>query len=310
MDDTDFSLFGQKNKHKKDKADATQIAKTPTSEADLKRIIISRPTVDDTYENCAHAGIAVILNHKDVKGQKQRVGTERDRDDMQHTLQTFGFDVRAYNDLTFSEINDMLKEVAREDHSDNDCFVLVVMSHGTEGKVYAKDMSYPVERLWNPFLGDNCKTLKNKPKLFFIQACRGENLEKAVEFTSFAVMTRELAPVAAAPVQPITYAIPSTADMLVFYSTFDKFFSFRNVDDGSWFIQSLCRVLDMAAFNEAGQPDGVELLRLLTAVNRKVAYEYQSNTKNEALNQMKEMPNFMSTLTKTFQLRVKPKTKT
>lgn len=101
------------------------------------------------------------------------------------------------------------------------------MSHGTEGKVYAKDMSYPVERLWNPFLGDNCKTLKNKPKIFFIQACRGENLEKAVEYSSFAVMTRELAPAAPAVVQPITYAIPSTADMLVFYSTFDSEFSWE-----------------------------------------------------------------------------------
>ncbi|KAH8236537.1 hypothetical protein KR026_004498 [Drosophila bipectinata] len=309
MDDTDFSLFGDKKKHKKDKADATLVAKTPTSELDLKRIIISRPTSDDTYENCPRAGIALILNHRDVKGQKARVGTERDRDDMKLTLQGFGFDVRPYDDLTFSDINDLLKEVALEDHSQNDCFVLVVMSHGTEGKVYAKDMAYPVERLWNPFLGDKCKTLKNKPKLFFIQACRGENLEKAVEFSSFAVMTRELVPQSVAPVaQPITYAIPSTADMLVFYSTFDKFFSFRNVDDGSWFIQSLCRVLDVAASNEASQPEGAELLRLLTAVNRKVAYEYQSNTKNEALNQMKEMPNFMSTLTKTFYLRVKPKT--
>jgi len=88
---------------------------------------------------------------------------------------------------------------------------------------------------------------------------------------------------------------------------FVEFFSFRNVDDGSWFIQSLCRVLDLAANNEARQSEGADLLRLLTAVNRKVAYEYQSNTKNEALNQMKEMPNFMSTLTKTFQLRVKAK---
>lgn len=84
-------------------------------------------------------------------------------------------------------------------------------------------MSYPVERLWNPFLGDSCKTLVNKPKLFFIQACRGENLEKAVEFTSFSVMTRDLAAPAATPaVQPVTYAIPSTADMLVFYSTFES----------------------------------------------------------------------------------------
>ncbi|XP_034487107.1 caspase-3 [Drosophila innubila] len=307
MDDTDFSLFGTKNKHKKDKADATQIAKTPTSEADLKRIIISRPTNEDSYENCPRTGVAIILNHKEVKGQKQRVGTERDRDDIQQSLLGFGFDVRPYNDLTFAEINDLLKEVAREDHSQNDCFALVVMSHGSEGKVYAKDMSYPVDRLWNPFLGESCKTLVNKPKLFFVQACRGANLEKAVEFTSFSVMTRDLGPAAPEP-QPVTYAIPSTADMLVFYSTFDKFFSFRNVDDGSWFIQSLCRVLDLAANNEARQPEGAELLRLLTAVNRKVAYEYQSNTKNEALNQMKEMPNFMSTLTKTFQLRVKPKT--
>lgn len=110
MDDTDFSLFNTKNKHKKDKADATQIAKTPTSELDLKRIIISRPTNEDTYENCERAGVALILNHKDVKGQKQRVGTERDRDDIQQSLLGFGFDVRPYNDLTFSEINDLLKE--------------------------------------------------------------------------------------------------------------------------------------------------------------------------------------------------------
>jgi len=110
MDDTDFSLFGQKNKHKKDKADATQTARTPTSELDFKRIIISRPTTEDTYENCERAGIALILNHKDVKGQKQRVGTERDRDDMEATLKGFGFDVRTYDDLTFSDINDKLKE--------------------------------------------------------------------------------------------------------------------------------------------------------------------------------------------------------
>ncbi|TDG52399.1 hypothetical protein AWZ03_001229 [Drosophila navojoa] len=308
MDDTDFSLnFGSKNKHKKDKADATKIVSTPTSEADLNRIIISRPTTEDTYENCPRAGIALILNHKDVKGHKQRVGTERDRDAIQKSLLGYGFDVRTYNDLTFAEINDLLKEVAREDHSQNDCFALVVMSHGDEGKVYAKDMAYPVERLWNPFLGDSCKTLVNKPKLFFIQACRGSNVERAVEFSGIVVMTRELAPAAAPAAQPITYAIPSTADMLAFYSTFESFYSFRNVEVGSWFIQSLCQVLDSAASNEASQPEGVDLLRLLTAVNRKVAYEYQSNTKNEALNQMKEMPNFMSTLTKTFNLRVKPK---
>lgn len=83
-------------------------------------------------------------------------------------------------------------------------------------------MAYPVERLWNPFLGDSCKTLVNKPKLFFIQACRGDNVERAVEYSGIVVMTRELAPAAAPTAQPITYAIPSTADMLAFYSTFES----------------------------------------------------------------------------------------
>ncbi|XP_030371386.1 caspase-3 [Scaptodrosophila lebanonensis] len=309
MDDTDFSLFGKKDKSKskKDKADATQYAKSPSSElppTDFNRVITSRPTTDDTYENCKRTGVALIFNHKEVKGQKTRMGTERDRDAMQSTLQNYGFSVRTYNELTFADLYEVLKQVAAEDHSQNDCLVLVVMSHGTEGKVYAKDMAYPVERLWIPFLGDKCKTLVNKPKLFFIQACRGANLEKAVEFETFSVMTRAM-PAAAQPPQPVTYAIPSTADMLVFYSTFETYFSFRNVEDGSWFIQSLCMVFNAAAKGEAAEPSGTELLRLLTAVNRKVAYEYQSNTKNEALNQMKEMPNFMSTLTKTFYLRVK-----
>lgn len=87
---------------------------------------------------------------------------------------------------------------------------------------------------------------------------------------------------------------------------FSEYYSFRNVENGSWFIQSLCSVFDEAAANEAlYSPKGAEFLRLLTAVNRMVAYEYQSNAKYEALNQMKEMPNFLSTLTKTFYLRVK-----
>ncbi|XP_075159083.1 death executioner caspase related to Apopain/Yama [Haematobia irritans] len=318
MDESDFSVFGKKSsKSKHDKADATcTTANSPYGNESLnanvkepiKKVIISRPTEDDEY-NCdnPYAGIALIFNHKEVKGQKQRAGTEKDRDAMAATLLKYGFDVRVYDELTFAEVSEKLKATAQEDHSQNDCLVVVVMSHGLEGKVYARDMSYPVERLWNPFLGENCKSLINKPKLFFIQACRGENLEKAVTYTEFAPMSRALNTEALPPKPPtITYAIPNTADMLVMYSTFEKYYSFRNVENGSWFIQSLCAVFEEAATKEAlYSPKGAEFLRLLTAVNRKVAYEYQSNAKYEALNQMKEMPNFLSTLTKTFYLRVK-----
>lgn len=108
MDDTDLSIFRSKNR-KKDNADASTMATTPTSEAYQNRIITSRPTTEDTYPNCPRAGVALILNHKEVKAHKMRMGTERDRDAIKKSLLSFGFDVRAYNELTFAEISDLLQ---------------------------------------------------------------------------------------------------------------------------------------------------------------------------------------------------------
>lgn len=60
--------------------------------------------------------------------------------------------------------------VANEDHSQNDCLAMVVLSHGINSTfVYAKDNPYPVEVLWSAFTADKCPTLAGKPKLFFVQ---------------------------------------------------------------------------------------------------------------------------------------------
>ncbi|XP_067618366.1 caspase-1-like isoform X2 [Eurosta solidaginis] len=218
-DETDFKLFtSKKSKAKHDKADAAQVF--PQNHDIYKpsnQIIISRPTYEEFYaNNNPHVGIAVILNHKYCKGQKDRMGTERDRDTVADMLLSYGFDVRIFNDLTFEKVDGHLKDIAKEDHTNNDCFVLVIMSHGAEGRVYASDMSYPVERLWQPFLGSNCSSLINKPKIFFVQACRGERLDKPVVFNEFAVMTRQLEVPREFEENPpvISYAIPNTADLL------------------------------------------------------------------------------------------------
>lgn len=57
------------------------------------------------------------------------------------------------------------------DHTDNDCLVIAVLSHGEHGIIYAKDGVYKPESLWTPFTADKCQTLAGKPKLFFIQVC-------------------------------------------------------------------------------------------------------------------------------------------
>lgn len=85
-------------------------------------------------------------------------------------LLTLKLEVKSYKDLTFREIKDILQETANLDHSDNECLAVVVLSRGGKEEICAKNKTYPVACLWENFLGDDCKSLIGKPKLFFIQA--------------------------------------------------------------------------------------------------------------------------------------------
>ncbi|XP_004523240.1 caspase-3 [Ceratitis capitata] len=308
MDEKDIFFFGSKKTEKsKTTSDAQAEPQNPSKPKEVKPII-SRPTTEVDYRtDNPHIGLAIVLNHKNVKGQLKRKGTEKDRDDITASLENFGFDVRVYNELTSRKIKILLNSVAAEDHSRYDCFVMVVMTHGDKGRICAADEFYSTEKLWVPLLGTNCPTLLGKPKIFFIQACRGKRIDQPVMITSRMAFSDNVMHARFTDPVTSTYAIPSTADILVMYSTFEDHYSFRNTTTGSWFIQSLCSVLNEAADSIEAQNAGAEFLRLLTAVNRKVAYEYQSYSDNELINEKKEMPNFMSTLTKTFFLKVKPK---
>lgn len=62
-----------------------------------------------------------------------------------------------------------LSPAAEEDHSENDCFACVILSHGEEGYVYATNGKVKIENMIRPFKGDECLSLAGKPKLFFIQ---------------------------------------------------------------------------------------------------------------------------------------------
>lgn len=92
--------------------------------------------------------------------------------------------------------------------------------------------------------------------------------------------------------EPITYVIPSTADLLVMYSTFEGHYAWRSPQLGSWFIQALCDELE-----ENGRVN--DLMTILVAVNRRVAYGYQSNVPNRKdMDEMKQMPSIVCMLTK------------
>lgn len=86
------------------------------------------------------------------------------------------------------------------------------MSHGEDGKINAKDHAYPPDHLWTPFAGDKCQTLASKPKLFFIQACRGSEVDDGTKVRN-RIQTDSRS-------DDEVYTIPAMADILVMYSTY------------------------------------------------------------------------------------------
>merc|ERR1712013_3233 len=161
-----------------------------------------------------------------------------DRDNLRVCLRQLDFEVEVYNDLPVKEIDRVLENAALEDHSDADCVLVAVMSHGELGILYGKDAPYKPDRLWSHFSADKCRSLAGKPKLFFIQACQGDQLDHGVKM----VRTEHDA-------GATTYRIPNHADFLIVYSTIPGFYSWRNTTAGSWFVQALVHVLQKVAFD-------------------------------------------------------------
>uniref|UniRef100_A0A182N2R0 Uncharacterized protein n=1 Tax=Anopheles dirus TaxID=7168 RepID=A0A182N2R0_9DIPT len=248
------------------------------------------PSENEENYNTGHArrGVAVIINQVHFNGKPKRDGSEKDRDSIGSVLHKLGFDVRVFDDPKRKEVFAALRAVADEDHTQNDCLVVVVMTHGKEKTLYAADNAYEVDKLWEPFVGSACPTLVGKPKLFFIQACRGEKFDQGVKRAKVLSDTVD----ASSSSEPLHYVIPTMADLLVMYSTYDGHYSWRNPINGSWFIQALSSELESNAHRK-------ELLQMLTTVSRVVAFQYQSNVPNNAKQDAKkQMPCFVSSLTK------------
>ena len=67
------------------------------------------------------------------------------------------------------------------------------------------------------------------------QACQGDQLDAGVRLKRCAYTETDS--------NSMSYKIPSHADFLIAYSTIPGFYSWRNTTAGSWFIQSVCHVL-------------------------------------------------------------------
>ena len=118
-------------------------------------------------------GIAIIINNVNFHKRTQmstRSGSDVDTRNMYELLSAMGFaEIRTFRDLTVGKMKQQMNLVSREDHTNNDCFVCVILSHGEEGYVYGHDDKISLDDLIRPIKGNNCKSLAGKPKIFLIQ---------------------------------------------------------------------------------------------------------------------------------------------
>lgn len=268
---------------------------------------------------CGHC---LIINNVDFEPNadlSNRTGSNVDCDKLERRFKSLNFIVAVKTNLKYKQIRHELSVLSKKDHSQLDCCVVVILSHGTEvnhnrfpGAVHGVDgPAVPVQFVTNYLNGQHCPSLQGKPKLFFIQACGGGEKD-----TGFEVSPDEVTPGAggaddqtdAMPMssssdslstsdEPDARAtLPTPSDILVSYSTFPGFVSWRDPLSGSWYVEILDRILEENAITE-------DLVTMLTMVNSEVS-------QNSAKGVFKQMPGSFNFLRKQFYFQTQSKRQT
>ena len=134
-------------------------------------------------------------------------------------------------------------------------------------KVYLTDFIEPFKTV---------KSLKNKPKMFFVQACRGKGY---VPVDSPDNDDKEFN-------NPIPQ-IALDADFLFAFATVVNYFGVRDSTNGSWFIQTLCNMIEKYKSTR-------HICDILTIVNKKVGEKEAWDNQNNCL--IKMVPTYTSQL--------------
>ncbi|XP_009331031.1 PREDICTED: caspase-8 [Pygoscelis adeliae] len=224
-------------------------------------------------------GYCVILNNYIFKNPHEaREGTMEDGEAVKRVFKWLQFETVEHMDLEAKQMYAKVKEYSKKDHSNMDCFVCFIFSHGEKDKIKGVDHEFVnIKDLLSCFSGSNCPSLVGKPKLFFIQACQGSLGHPPV------TVEDDFSGHLETDATPLT-SIPDQADILVGMATVEDYECYRCTKTGSVYIQCLCDKMKVLC------PLRKDLITILTEVNKEVG--------GRVLNGWKQMPKITSTLRK------------
>lgn len=250
-------------------------------------------------------GLCLIINNEYFEQMPTRNGTKADKDNVANLFRCMGYTVICKDNLSGRGMIMTIRDFARNEmHGDS--AILVILSHGEDNVIIGvDDVPVNVHELYDLLNAANAPRLANKPKLVFVQACRGDRRDNGFPVLDSvdgvpALIRRgwdnrdgplfNFLGCVRPQVQQVWRKKPSQADMLIAYATTAQYVSWRNSARGSWFIQAVCEVFSLHAKD-------MDIVELLTKVNEKVATGFQTS---QGANILKQMPEMTSRLLKKF----------
>ena len=134
--------------------------------------------------NSRKHGVALIINNKKLSEGSTFEIADCDELNLTETLMFLGYHVRIKHTCSRNVMANLFEQIDMECldpvmKSDGiDSFICCILSHCDEGMVYGSD-NKPIELRKIQETVSNCQVLKNMPKLFFIQAYLGKQLDPA-----------------------------------------------------------------------------------------------------------------------------------
>ena len=169
-----------------------------------------------------------------------------------------------------------------------DGLIVIISSHGKQKGIYTVDKNIvTVEELTSRVNGRQCPSLRGKPKLFFISACRGRETDPGVPGPVTSDASGHKSPIP---------RLPTDADFLLCYATTPNHVAHRRhasragngPEMGTWLISSVTQVFEEKMKDQ-------DVMQMLAYVNERVAsmssrHQQVTMKKKPVQMHMKQMP--------------------
>ena len=239
---------------------------------------IKKPTLSGEYKmHRGTHGDAVIINNFKFKDSRMNLyGYKQDERLLVDTFRYIGYRVHVYANCNSHIIEGIMRMFRDANHAEKDSFICCILSHGNEETI-ADSNGEEVNflDLRDKMKGDECKTLANKPKIFFVQACRGNMPDTPVKVTPAGILNHNT-----------DNEIPAKADFFIGYAVTFHQAAFVS-GGGSLYVNELCKSLVQYA-------NYASLNEIMTFTNQQVGKHCINFDKK----QVKQAPVFSSTARK------------